>query len=136
MRSDAVEYPDAAGYPDGMGFLDEGTAAGAGDSPLASAVDAPSAEVDAELVVVADASTYRAVVGDREAAVMHVVRTPDRVTLTSTAVDPAVRDRGIATALIVYVLDELRDAGVAIRVQCDRVARVVAQHPEYQALER
>jgi predicted GNAT family acetyltransferase len=130
---DRIEYPDEAGYPDGTGFLDEGTAVPS-RSPLASDVDTPSSESEGDIVISSDATTFRATLDGQEVARMHIVRDGSRVTLTSTEVDPAVRERGIATAFIADVLDHLRDEGATIVVECPQVAAFIAANPEYADL--
>jgi len=137
MNAD-IEFPDAAGYPDGKGTLDEGTAAAkpTGEAE-AQELDEPSTDRDAEIVVTADPSgtAYRAVLGDDEIAIMHVTPGDGNViTITSTVVDPAVRDRGIATSFIAHVLDQLRDSDTRVVVECSMVEAFLGDHPEYEDL--
>ncbi len=130
------EFPDAAGYPDGKGTLDEGTGATT-PAPEAEALNEPSTDRDADIVVTSDdaAGVYRATLGDNEIAVMHVTRGDDEVlTITSTVVDPAVRDRGIATSFIAHVLDQLGESGTRIIVECPMVEAFLESHPEYAHL--
>lgn len=133
MNSDN-EFPDEAGYPDGKGTLDEGTAK-ADSTP--EELNEPSTDRDDDIVVTADPSgtAYRASLGDDEIAVMHLRPGDDNViTITSTVVDPAVRDRGIGTAFIAHVLDDLRDKGAHIVVECSMVEAFIASAPEYEDL--
>ena len=135
MNSD-IEFPDAAGYPDGKGTLDEGTASTT-PAPEAEELNEPSTDRDADIVVTADDSgqAYRAVLGDAEIAVMHMTPGDDNViTITSTVVDPAVHDRGIATSFIAHVLDQLRENGSRIVVECSMVEAFLGDHPEYDDL--
>lgn len=130
------EFPDAAGYPDGKGTLDEGTGT-SGVPAEAEELNEPSTDRDADIVVTADDSgdAYRATLGGEEIAVMHVSRGGEGVvTLTSTVVDPAVRDRGIGTSFIAHVLDQLRDSGTKIVVECSMVEAFIGDNPEYEEL--
>jgi hypothetical protein len=68
MSPDRIEYPDTAGYPDGMGFLDEGTAARVAVSQLEPGFNRPSADADADIVVISEPTAYRAVLAGREVA--------------------------------------------------------------------
>jgi len=134
MSRDSFEYPDTAGYPDGTGFLDEGTAEqvtrGAGSAEFVT----PSAEApdDLRVIDVPDAEEYRAIIGDREVGVIRYSRADGAPTvLQSTFVDPELRGQGIATAFIVHVLDELRQRGESIVVECPMIRRYIAAHGEY-----
>lgn len=132
MGSD-LEYPDAAGYPDGKGFLDEGTA---DDSPseLAIELDEPSTELEDDVVILSEESAFRALFAGQEVATMHIAREDGRVILRSTVVDASVRGRGLATAFIADVLDDLEGTGMQIVVECPEVARFLELHPEYARL--
>jgi uncharacterized protein len=131
IESVRIEYPDAAGYPDGMGFLDEGTA-GEGAAP---APEVPSTDLDDEIAIVSDETSFRAMLGGREVAVMRIAADGDsRVVLRSTVVDASVRGRGIGTAFIADVLDDLRDARSSVVVQCPEVARFIERNPAYAEL--
>ncbi len=130
------EYPDEAGYPDGRGFLDEGTAP-TGPDPVSTELDVPDAEADDEVRVVHDAAsrTYQALLGEHQVAVMHAsADDAGVVTITSTFVEASARGRGIATEFIAHVLDELRDDGSKIVVECPEVSRFLEHQPEYADL--
>lgn len=134
QRTTDDEFPDEAGYPDGKGTLDEGTARPA--SPPGE-LNEPSTDRDDDIVITTDPSgtAYRAVLGDEEIAVMHVKPRDDNVvTITSTVVDPSVRDRGIGSAFIAHVLDQLRDSGSRVVVECSMVEAFIASNPEYEDL--
>ncbi|MDH6182135.1 putative GNAT family acetyltransferase [Microbacteriaceae bacterium SG_E_30_P1] len=133
FHSKDFEFPDAAGYPDGKGTLDEGTA----HSADANELDEPSTDRDADIVVSRDdsGSLYRATLGDDEVAVMHVSGSPDsELVIESTVVDAAVRDRGIGTAFIAHVLDQVREAGGRIVPECSMVRSFLDENPEYADL--
>ena len=136
MRADDFEYPDEAGYPDGRGFLDEGTGPTSPD-PVSTELDLPDAEADDEVRVIHDddGHTYQALLGEHQIAIMHA--TADEtgiVTVTATFVEASARGRGIATEFIAHVLDELRDRGSTIVVECPEVTRFIEQQPEYADL--
>jgi predicted GNAT family acetyltransferase len=133
VSRDVYEYPDAAGYPDGRGFLDEGTALPGAPEPADLVL--PSAEAGDELTVVDSAQAFRAVIDGRTVATLHYA-TGSRgdVTLRSTVVDPGLRGRGFATALIAHVLDDLGSAGVMVAVECTEVRRFIELHPQYAGM--
>lgn len=134
MSRDDLEYPDTAGYPDGTGFLDEGTAREVTEGAGSAEFVTPSAEAPSDLRIVDDPGTeeYRAVIGDREVGVIRYARLEGSPTvLRSTYVDPELRGFGIATAFIVHVLDERRERGEQVVVECPVIRRFVEEHAEY-----
>lgn len=136
MSPDDIEYPDTAGYPDGTGFLDEGTASVFREAGSAEFV-APSADAELDLRVIDDPSTgeYRALVGDREVGVIRYERSAEGVTVVrSTYVEPELRGDGIGTAFIAHVLDDRRERGESVIVECPVIRRYVAAHPEYASV--
>jgi len=134
MSRDSFEYPDAAGYPDGMGFLDEGSAEELTEGSGSAEFVTPSADAPDDLRIVDDAHAgeYRAVIGDREVGVIRYSRAESStIVLHSTYVDPELRGAGIATAFMVHVLDERRDRGESVIVECPVIRRYLASHSEY-----
>jgi predicted GNAT family acetyltransferase len=65
---------------------------------------------------------------------MHYARDSTVITIRSTVVEASARGRGIATAFIAHVLDELRDAEETLVIECPEVRRFVTTHPEYAEL--
>ena len=133
MSPDTLEYPDAAGYPDGKGFLDEGTAT---PSLPAGAEEfiTPSTDSESDLRVLDDpeSAEYHALIGDREVGVIRYVRSDGAPTmLRSTYIDPQLRGLGIGTAFIAHVLDERREHGESIVVECPMIRHFIDTHPEY-----
>lgn len=47
-----------------------------------------------------------------------------------TEVDPAHRGKGLASKLIAWALDNTRDAGMHLRVECPAVSEYLKDHPE------
>jgi predicted GNAT family acetyltransferase len=133
MSRDGFEYPDAAGYPDGMGFLDEGTAEELAEGAGSAEYVTPSADAADDLRIVDDAAVgrYRALIGDREVGVVRYSQSGTHTVLHSTYVDPELRGSGIATAFIVHVLDERRDRGEALVVECPVIRRFLTSHSDY-----
>jgi predicted GNAT family acetyltransferase len=134
----SFEYPDAAGYPDDAGFLDEGTAALV-DEVTAYAVrevDRPSADSEVEIAVhrLDDRHVYSATLEDREVASLRYTEEDDRVVVLTTSVIPEFRGRGIATDLIALALDDIREWGKRLTVQCPVVAAFIAGNPQYADL--
>lgn len=138
-----IEYPDEAGYPDGRGFLDEGTAASGGEADTPEGAlgediqqDPPSAEAETEVGVRRDEErdAYVADVGGDTVATLTYRHDGDRIVLVDTVVLPSMRGRGIAAALIGDTLDDIRDRGERIAVECPVVADYIARNPEYAEL--
>jgi predicted GNAT family acetyltransferase len=104
--------------------------------PIASELDLPAPDMDDEVVVVHDPERgrYRALLGERQVAVMHATGEDGVVTITAVIVDATLRGRGLATDLIAHVLDELRDAGSKVIPECPEVVRFIEHHPEYADL--
>jgi len=129
------EYPDSAGYPDGGGFLDEGTAA----LPVGSAVggvDRPSADSDSEVEVHRDDGTrvYAATLAGRELATLRYDEVDGRVVILTTTVVPEFRGRGIASQLVAYALDDIRDRGKRITVYCPLVSAFLSENRQFADL--
>lgn len=78
-----------------------------------------------------------AYVGELEGEVvanLTYARRDGRVVLLETTVLPSMRGRGIAGALISGALDDLRERGESVRVECPAVAGYLSRHPEYADL--
>ncbi|WP_164863511.1 GNAT family N-acetyltransferase [Agromyces sp. LHK192] len=132
-----VEYADAAGYPDGAGFLDEGTTPSvSGSGPEVRAIDTPSAEAEFEIRVhrLEERGLYVATIEGREIATVSYDDRRDRVAVTSTFVEPDMRGRGISAELIATALDDLRERGVHIDVECPVVAEFMRSNVQYADL--
>ena len=105
------------------------------DEPdLATEFDTPSTEAEEELIVTREVAGYRALLGEDTVAVMRAREDAGVVTITSLVVDSSVRERGIATALIAHVLDELREAGSTVVPECPEVTQFLKHYPEYADL--
>ncbi|MFC0681041.1 GNAT family N-acetyltransferase [Lysobacter korlensis] len=136
MARDAFEYPDVAGYPDGSGFLDQGTALSPEDGGSLE-YTTPSAEAETEFVVRDDVAAFefQALIGRRVVGLIRYAgRDSGPLVLRSTFVEPVQRGRGIATALIAHVLDDLRDRGQRVAVECGQIRGFIDAHPEYRDL--
>lgn len=136
--SGRFEYPDEAGYPDGSGFLDEGTKALI-DEVRADAVrdvDRPSADEESEISVHRDdsAHVYTATRGDLELANLRYDEVEGRTVVLTTTVGPEFRGRGIASELIAYALDDIRDRGQRVTVRCHVVSAFISSNPQYADL--
>lgn len=137
-----IEYPDEAGYPDGKGFLDEGTApaggAATGDDALQDDIqqDPPSADAEGEVGVRRDEErdAYVADVDGKTVATLTYRRDGERLVLVDTVVLPSMRGRGIAAALIADTLDDIRDRGERIAVECPVVRDYISHNAEYAEL--
>lgn len=56
---------------------------------------------------------------------------PGAVVLVRTEVDPSFAGRGVGTALVRGILDQVRERGERVIVECSFVAGFVRRHPEY-----
>lgn len=137
MPRNEFEYLDVAGYPDGSGFLDQGTALTAVDGGSLE-FTTPSAEAETEFVVRDDATAheFQAFIGRHVVGVIRYAISMDGgpMVLRSTFVEPVQRGLGIATALIAHVLDDLRDRGQLVTVECRQIRDFIDEHREYRAL--
>jgi predicted GNAT family acetyltransferase len=137
-RERPLEYQDRAGYPDGAGYLDEGTDELVDEvtADAVRAVDRPSADSDAEIVVHRrdDEHLYVATIGDLEVANLRYDEVDGRVVVYTTTVAPEFRGRGIATDLIADVLDDIRDRGMRVTVYCRVVAAFMAGNTQFADL--
>ena len=100
--------------------------------PEVAELDAPSTDADAEIAVHddPDAGEFRALVDDRQVAVMRYSG-DEVVTIHSVVVEPGLRGEGIGTAFIAHVLDGLRDSGRQVIAGCSEVRDFLDRNPEY-----
>ena len=100
--------------------------------PEVAELEAPSTDADAEIAVDddPDAGEFRALVDDRQVAVMRYSG-DDVVTIHSVVVEPGLRGEGIGTAFIAHVLDDLRDSGRRVIAGCSEVRDFLDRNPEY-----
>ncbi len=78
---------------------------------------------------------YIAVAAGREVAgLTYNVARDDRLVLLATSVIPEFRKRGIATALIRRVLDDVRVQGKTVTIMCPIVRTFIEHNPEYADL--
>ncbi len=137
--SGRFKYPDIAGYPDGAGFLDEGTAALVDEvlaDTLRNSVDQPSSDAESEVNVHRNdhKHVYTATLGELELANLRYAEADGRVVVLTTTVTPEFRGRGIATELIAYALDDIRQRSKTITVHCRVVAAFISGNRQYSDL--
>ncbi|KQP01901.1 GNAT family N-acetyltransferase [Leifsonia sp. Leaf264] len=129
------EYPDSAGYPDGAGFLDEGTTAPVDDVTLRAVreVDRPSDDADSEIQLRhrSEDHVYAALIDGKQIASVRYDVEDGRVIIRDTTVESEFRNRGIASELIADALDDIRDRGTQVTVQCPVVAAFIAENGQY-----
>jgi predicted GNAT family acetyltransferase len=58
----------------------------------------------------------------------------DMFVATHVVVEPAYGSRGLGSALVRHVLDEVRESGLALRPECPFVVYFLREHPEYADL--
>jgi predicted GNAT family acetyltransferase len=81
-----------------------------------------------------DAARFVAAAEGGEATLYYAERGDGVVDFQSTFTPPALRGRGIATALVVHALEWARGRGLRVIPSCWFVGRVVARRPEYRDL--
>lgn len=59
---------------------------------------------------------------------------PAAIVLTHTEVDPRFTDQGVGSALVRGALDQVRERGERVIVECAFVAAYIERHPEYAAM--
>lgn len=59
---------------------------------------------------------------------------PAAIVLTGTEIDPRFADLGVGGTLVRAALDQVRDRGERVIVQCPFVAAYIERHPEYAAM--
>ncbi|MEU7804753.1 GNAT family N-acetyltransferase [Micromonospora arborensis] len=78
---------------------------------------------------------YNAIVAGREVAgLTYNVARDDRLVLLATSVIPEFRKRGIATALIRRVLNDVRGQAKTVTIMCPIVRTFIEHNPEYADL--
>jgi predicted GNAT family acetyltransferase len=82
----------------------------------------------------AGASRYEVLVDGRLVGLADYDETPSAVVFVHTEIDPAVRRRGLAAALVTGALDDVRRSGRTVVPRCWYVARFIDEHPEYRDL--
>jgi predicted GNAT family acetyltransferase len=80
--------------------------------------------------VAEDRSRYELFVGDKQAGKLVYRDEGDTRIFLHTEVDPAYRGRGLASQLIEWSLDDVRDSGKHLWVKCPAVSDYLARHPE------
>ncbi|WNV84379.1 GNAT family N-acetyltransferase [Umezawaea sp. Da 62-37] len=56
------------------------------------------------------------------------------ITFTHTVIDDAFGGKGLASTLVKHVLNDARDAGIAVLPACPFVRGYIGKHPEYLGL--
>ena len=81
-----------------------------------------------------DARRYHLAV-DGAVAMLDYELAGDRMIFTHTYVPPALRNRGLAAALVRTGLEDARRHRRRVEARCSYVARFLERHPEYQHLQ-
>jgi predicted GNAT family acetyltransferase len=76
-------------------------------------------------------SRYEAFVGDALVGFVDYQAGRGRVAFTHTEVEPALRGRGVGSALARRALDDARDNGRRVRPICPFITKFVKRHAEY-----
>ncbi len=67
-------------------------------------------------------------------AKIEYVKQPGKIYLTHTEVPESLEGKGIGSALVRQVLEDIREKGLILVPLCPFVAAYISQHPEYQIL--
>lgn len=99
-------------------------------SPRAKATQAGSGDVELAIVDNPDERRYEARIGEDLAGWVDYGRVRDRLVALHTEVLPEFGGRGIASALVRRVLDDVRAAGGSITPRCPFFVAHFQRHPE------
>lgn len=77
---------------------------------------------------------FEVLVDDSLAGYVAYEQRPAAVVLTHTEVDPRFTDLGVGSALARGVLDQVRERGERVLVECSFIAAFIKRHPEYAAM--
>ena len=86
-----------------------------------------------ELILNEDKKRYEFRFGD-QLAILEFIRTRDKIYLTHTEVPPALSGKGIGSALIKAVLEEVKRLGLTLVPLCPFVALYLKRNPEWKSL--
>ena len=81
-----------------------------------------------------DAGRFEIYCDDALAGFAEYTLAPDRVVFTHTEVDDAYEGHGLASKLIRYALDDMRDRGLRVVPRCPFVRKFIEEHQEYAEL--
>ena len=77
---------------------------------------------------------YELLLDGRPAGLVTYRRKPGEITFVHSQIDAAYEGHGLGGRLAQYVLDEARDAGLAVHPVCPFIRSYIEQHPEYADL--
>jgi predicted GNAT family acetyltransferase len=77
---------------------------------------------------------YEAWVGKDAVADLTYQFAGDRIVIMQTVVNESFREKGVATELIQFVLDDIRSSGRKLTVICPIVGEFITAHPAYKDL--
>lgn len=89
---------------------------------------------DLTIVEVPEQSRFEARRGGTMLGFVDYERSPDRVVLPHTEVDPAYEGQGVASSLARAALEDARQRGLLVDPQCPFVASYIDRHPEFADL--
>lgn len=88
-------------------------------------------QLDLDVVENTDADRFEAHAGGEVVALVEYRHAQGSLVVTHTETADEYEGKGIAARLVRGMLDQLRDAGRTIQVQCPYVAAYLRKHPEY-----
>ena len=71
---------------------------------------------------------------ENDVAIAEYTRDGDTITFTHTAVPEHIQERGVASRVVKFALDQARAEGLKVVPTCPFVAAYIRKHPEYQDL--
>jgi len=82
----------------------------------------------------AEANRYELYVEDALAGTIEYRAEAGRLTLVSTAIEPAFAGHGLGSRLVAGALDDARATGERVVTECEFVDAYIKRHPEYNGL--
>lgn len=79
------------------------------------------------------ASRFELRKGD-DVAIAEYIRSGDTITFTHTAVPSHIQERGVASTIARFALDQARAQGLSVVPRCKFIAGFIEKHPEYADL--
>lgn len=76
---------------------------------------------------------FEILVDDSLAGFASYEQRPAAIVLTHTEIDPRFMDQGVGSTLVRALLEQVRERGERVIVQCSFVAAYLERHPEYAA---
>jgi predicted GNAT family acetyltransferase len=93
----------------------------------------PESLAQAPVVDNPSANRFEVTIGD-DIAIAEYIRKGDTIIFTHTEVPNHIQERGVASRMAKFALDQARAEGLKVRPNCPFFARYISKHPEYSDL--